>query len=30
MSRYVELRSMSWYSFMEGASSIDEMLERAR
>ena len=29
MSRYVELRAMSWYSFMEGASSIDEMLGRA-
>ena len=29
MSRYVELRSMSWYSFMEGASSTDEMLGRA-
>ncbi len=29
MSRYVELRAMSWYSFMEGASSTDEMLGRA-
>ena len=28
MSRYVELRAMSWYSFMEGASSTDEMLGR--
>ena len=27
--KYVELRSMSWYSFMEGASSTDEMLGRA-
>ena len=29
MSKYVELRAMSWYSFMEGASSTDEMLGRA-
>ncbi len=29
MTRYVELRAMSWYSFMEGASSTDEMLARA-
>ena len=29
MSKYVELRAMSWYSFMEGASSTDEMLVRA-
>ena len=29
MSNYVELRAMSWYSFMEGASSTDEMLGRA-
>ncbi len=30
MSRYVELRTMSWYSFMEGASSVDEMTARAQ
>ena len=30
MSKYVELRAMSWYSFMEGASSTDEMLGRAK
>lgn len=29
MDSYVELRAMSWYSFMEGASSIDEMVARA-
>lgn len=29
INRYVELRAMSWYSFMEGASSIDEMMGRA-
>ncbi len=29
MTKYVELRAMSWYSFMEGASSTDEMLGRA-
>lgn len=26
---YVELRAASWYSFMEGASSIDELVVRA-
>lgn len=29
MDSYVELRAMSWYSFLEGASSIDEMVGRA-
>ena len=29
MNSYVELRAMSWYSFMEGASSVDEMVGRA-
>ena len=29
MDSYVELRAMSWYSFLEGASSIDEMVARA-
>lgn len=29
MNRYVELHAMSWYSFMEGASSIDEMVGSA-
>ena len=30
MPGYVELRSMSWYSFMEGASSTDEMVGHAQ
>ena len=29
MARYVELKAMSWYSFMEGASSTDEIIARA-